>query len=114
MRIFTAIILLLALQGVAFSATWWVDDDNTTGPWLGTPANPFQFIQSGINAAAPVGDTVRVMPGYYVENINFIGKAVNVMSDQGAWLTTIDGSMPVNPYTALEGWPSRVVSPLTA
>jgi len=48
-------------------------------------------IQDGIDAAAN-GDTVLVAPGTYVENIDFIGKAITVKSEQGAIATTIDGN----------------------
>jgi len=47
-------------------------------------------IQAGINAASD-GDTVLVAPGTYVENIDFMGKAITVTSSGGAATTTIDG-----------------------
>jgi hypothetical protein len=36
--------------------------------------------------------TVRVAPGVYVENINFNGKAITVVSEAGPNVTTIDGN----------------------
>jgi hypothetical protein len=48
-------------------------------------------IQAGINAAHN-GDTVLVSPGTYIENINFLGKAIKVKSSNGAKLTIIDGN----------------------
>jgi Right handed beta helix region/Cep192 domain 4 len=48
-------------------------------------------IQAAINAASD-GDTVSVSPGTYVENIDFDGKAIQVVSTQGPSVTTIDGS----------------------
>lgn len=48
-------------------------------------------IQAGINAAFD-GDLVLVSPGTYVENIDFLGKAIMVQSEQGDSLTIIDGN----------------------
>jgi hypothetical protein len=48
-------------------------------------------IQAGINAAVN-GDTVLVAPGTYLENINFLGKAITVASAKGPRVTIIDGN----------------------
>jgi parallel beta-helix repeat protein len=48
-------------------------------------------IQAGIAAAAH-GDTVQVAPGTYVENLNFLGKAIRVTSEQGPQVTIVDGN----------------------
>jgi len=48
-------------------------------------------IQAGIDAAVE-GDIVLVSPGIYVENIDFLGKAITVRSWAGADLTIIDGN----------------------
>ena len=48
-------------------------------------------IQSGIDAAGLAGDQVLVEPGTYVENINFLGKAIILKSEAGADVTVIDG-----------------------
>jgi hypothetical protein len=47
-------------------------------------------VQDAIIAAAP-GDTVVVRPGTYVENIDFLGKAIIVKSESGPDVTTLDG-----------------------
>jgi hypothetical protein len=57
---------------------------------IGVPAEQ-PTIQAAISAAAN-GDTVQVAPGTYVENLNFLGKAIRVISDQGPQVTIIDGN----------------------
>jgi len=64
-----------------------VDDSNTTTPWDGTPANPYQTIQDGIDNA-PVGTFVRVLPGTYNEGVELISGVRLIGS--GAALTTIN------------------------
>jgi len=41
-----------------------------------------------------------VAPGTYVENIDFIGKAITVISEQGPEVTIIDGGSPSDPDVA--------------
>lgn len=53
-----------------------------------TVPGEFPTIQAALNAASP-GDTVAVSPGTYPENIDFLGKAVSVVSTGGASQTTI-------------------------
>ena len=50
----------------------------------------YPAIQAAINAAA-TDDVIYVRPGTYFENINFSGKSVSVISEQGSAVTTIDG-----------------------
>jgi hypothetical protein len=53
-------------------------------------------IQKAIDAA-DTGDVVLVALGYYVENIDFMGKAITVQSKSGPAFTTICGDSPTNP-----------------
>src|SRR5688572_3701698 len=75
---------------------------------------PTQYptIQAAIVAAVD-GDTVLVLPGTYVENIDFIHKGITVRSSGGAAVTTIDGNQAGTvvgflggepPTTLLEGF----------
>jgi hypothetical protein len=70
------------------SAVWYVHPDST-----------LNSIQAGIGLCS-TGDTVLVGPGTYVENINFNGMAITVMSEYGPDTTIIDGGSPSNPDTA--------------
>jgi len=76
----TSIILsvLLLAQSTVFSATIYVPDD-------------YSKIQDAINVSVN-GDTIIVRPGTYMENINFLGKAITVKSEKGADVTIIDGN----------------------
>lgn len=78
-----AFIFVLATFTVCFADTIHVPADQPT-------------IQDGIDAAA-TGDKVLVAPGTYLENINFLGKAITVESSGGAAVTMVDGGNPINP-----------------
>lgn len=51
----------------------------------------YATIQEAIDAAWCL-DLVAVAPGTYVENLNFLGKTIEVRSNQGADFTVIDGN----------------------
>ncbi len=93
------LIFSLLVLGAASGATWYVDAGNTTPPYLGTQADPFDEITDGITAALN-GDTVLVMPGTYTENIDFSGKAITVKSNDGPLTTIIDGG--TSPWPGFE------------
>lgn len=57
----------------------------------------YSTIQSAVNAAG-IGDTILVSPGFYYENINFIGKPVTVASQ---YLLTGDSSKIIQ--TVIDG-----------
>jgi len=57
----------------------YVDDDNTAGPWDGTQAHPYQYIQDGIDNAN-AGDTIYVFNGTYTEDV-YINKAVDLFGE---------------------------------
>lgn len=78
MKIAAVPLFSLVLSTLALSTTIYVPDNYPT-------------IQGAIDASVN-GDTVIVRPGTYVENTDFVGKAITVHSEQGASVTTIDGS----------------------
>ena len=78
MRLALVALATLFISTVAFSATIYVPDNYAT-------------IQGAIDASSN-GDVVIVRPGTYVENIDFVGKAITVKSEQGASVTIIDGN----------------------
>lgn len=78
MRIIPFILALLGLSTFCFSATIYVPDD-------------FPNIQDAITASDD-GDTVIVKPGTYVENVEFLGRAITVKSEMGPAATIINGS----------------------
>lgn len=87
--------LVLVTPAVPAQTTWYVDVQNCPGG-SGSPSDPFCSIQSAIQAAVD-GDTVLVLPGAYLETIDFLGKAILVQSTQGAALTTIDAGGAASP-----------------
>lgn len=78
MRFPIMIVMILLSPIVAFSAT------------LEVPGT-YPTIQDAISAAN-VGDMVLVAPGTYVENLDYLGKAITVKSSGGADVTVIDGN----------------------
>jgi parallel beta-helix repeat protein len=75
-----SLVIFLALSSIALSSTIHVPADRPT-------------IQAGIDAARE-GDLVLVAPGIYVENINFLGKAITVKSSKGPTVTIISAKHP--------------------
>ena len=80
MRLLGAIILLLLFPTLCLSATYYVPDH-------------FSTIQGAISDTSVVdGDIIIVRDGLYSENLNFLGKAITVKSENGPNSTTIDGT----------------------
>ncbi len=65
------------------------------GSVLHVPSD-YTTIQAAIDAST-ASDTVLVASGVYNDNIDFLGKAITVISEEGAASTTIDGSFPSDP-----------------
>lgn len=77
MRILMVFLTLCIMSAIGNTATIWVPDD-------------YLSIQAAIGGADN-GDVIIVRPDTYHENIDFIGKAITVRSEQGAAVTIIDG-----------------------
>jgi len=99
-----AIVLILATSVVEAQMTWHVDDDAVHDPGPSNPAlsdpnedgstlHPFDAIQEAIDAAMD-GDDVLVHDGTYIgignRDIDFIGKAITVRSENGAASCIVD------------------------
>ena len=70
--------------------TWYVDIEGTA-PGSGTRLDPYTSIQFAIDASTTSsGDVVLVLPGVYVESLDFAGKALRLESTAGSGRTTID------------------------
>ena len=93
-QLFASLALTLASAALTEAATIRVPQDATT-------------IQQGINVAAS-GDTVLVAPGTYFENINFVGKAITVQSEQGPQVTIIDGHNTFGPIVTFQSGETQV------
>lgn len=72
------LILFICAIGTASADTIYVPDDYPT-------------IQSAIDSSAS-GDIIIVRSGSYVENVDFLGKAIHVKSESGPGVTLIDGN----------------------
>jgi hypothetical protein len=83
--------LFMAISTATAQTTWYVDDDNCPGPGSGTEGDPFCSVQDGIDGASG-GDTIEVSPGTYNEAIDFLGKAITVLSSGGPEVTTMDAT----------------------
>ena len=84
--------LMLVLPGVVFLTDIYVDKTNPNcGAATGSQAAPFCTIQQALGIAAS-GDTIRVAPGTYFENLTWPSADVSLIGAAGAAITTVRGS----------------------
>ncbi len=83
-----------------------------TPPALITVPDDYLTIQSAIDAALH-SDTVLVSDGTYVENIDFLGKDVVVLSVNGPEVTTIDGNADGSVVTMVSGEENAILDGFT-
>lgn len=97
LSVLSALILRFVLICLACAA---LADAQTT---INVPADQ-PTIQSAINVANN-GDTVVVAPGTYIENLDFLAKAITVTSSDGPAVTIVDGNAagPVVTFKTNEG-----------
>ncbi len=107
-RSLAALLLPLCLSVAARAQTTWYVDASATPPGAGTTAAPFKSIQFAISRPTTVaGDRLSVAPGAYPGTVDFRGKALTIVSQQGAEHTTIvgqqsDSVVVAGPGTALD------------
>jgi hypothetical protein len=77
------------------------------GTTIRVPANE-PTIQAAIDAATN-GDRIVVSPGVYVENVDFLGKALRVTSTGGANRTVIDGGGTGSTVRFVNGEPASAI-----
>ena len=75
-------------------------DVNCPGPGNGSVRDPYCSIQTAIDNAVDT-DEIVVAPGTYFETINFLGKAVWLLSSGGAEVTTIDANLPRGEFASV-------------
>ena len=89
MKLIYTLAVFFILASAVFSANLFVPDNYPT-------------IQAAINAANPF-DTIYVRAGTYVENIDFIGKAITVKNYNHTSITVIDGGQAGSVVTFQNG-----------
>ena len=78
------------------NSTFYVDDDNTEGPWDGSIEHPFQNIQDAIDVSS-CDDVIIVFSGTYCETL-IIDTSITL---QGSDSTIIDGMQQNTTITVL-------------
>ena len=81
--------------------SWYITEDGNDTTATGASDDPFRSIQSGINFSSDA-DSVAVVAGTYVENINFRGRNIKVAGEDRE-TTIIDGDSSGTVVTFING-----------
>src|SRR6185436_9905454 len=97
-----ALLLTLALVARVPAATTWHVNAAAPCPGSGTLGSPFCTIQAALDAALP-GDEILVEPGLYTEQLDFLGKDIELRSTAGAATTIVDAGQLGSVVTFTKG-----------
>lgn len=89
----TSLVVVVALATPAVAQTTWYVDASSAPPGSGAPFDPFPAIQTAIDVASD-DDTILVAPGTYVENLDYLQKALTVVGTAGPTETVIRAAGP--------------------
>lgn len=107
-----ALVLLVLATAPALclaQSTWYVDAAGTP-PGTGSQLDPYTSLQHAIARPSTLaGDTLLVLPGTYVEQVDFLGKDLVVQSTAGAAATILDGAGAGTVVTFASGESSAAV-----
>lgn len=89
--ILSCVLLALVPLTAGAQTTWYVDYDACPGVGTGSELDPFCKIQDAVDAAATVGDEIRIVAGTYLERVTIEGKSLYLHGPDGAVVTIIHG-----------------------
>ena len=99
----SALCIAGAALPTAGQTTWYVDGSGSP-PGTGTLADPYTSIQFAVNQLTTLdNDTIIVLPGTYVENLDLSTKTLEVRSQQGPAVTIIDGGGTARVVSVING-----------
>jgi len=71
--------------------TYYVDDDNTQGPWDGTEDHPFKYVQDAIDMCGNIfKDTIQVKSGTYHEKLTITHTSINLEGEDKETTVIVD------------------------
>lgn len=82
--------------------TWFVDANANDPAPDGSAAHPFPLVQPALDVAQN-GDTVLVLPGTYIQELDLLGKNITLISRDGPAVTVLDGNHFLSVITIANG-----------